>query len=98
WIGLGVGLIGLTSSGVGVVMVAAVGLAVLLRRGWKLALFHTAPLAVVYAAWWLVHRPSTVLYPDGLPAGDAAEAARRYGWLAVTGTFDAIGQNPVIAI
>ena len=34
-------------------MVAVVGLSALLRRGWRAALFHTAPLGLVYVVWWL---------------------------------------------
>jgi hypothetical protein len=50
-IGLLAGLLALMCSGVGVTMVAVVGFAVLLRRGWKLALFHTVPLAACYLVW-----------------------------------------------
>ena len=49
--GLGAGLLGLMCSGVGVTMVGVVGVTVLLRRGWRLALVHTAPLAAVYLVW-----------------------------------------------
>jgi hypothetical protein len=44
-------------SGVGVSMIIAVGVAVLLRRGWRLALVHTAPFAAVYVVWyvWVGH-------------------------------------------
>jgi hypothetical protein len=54
WLGLLAGLAGLMCSGAAVAMTLIVGLAVLLRRGrhgWPVALFHTAPLAVVYFLW-----------------------------------------------
>jgi hypothetical protein len=54
WLGLLAGFAGLLCSGVAVTMTVVVGLAVLLRRGfrgWRVALFHTAPLAVAYALW-----------------------------------------------
>lgn len=38
-------------SGVGVAMVAAVGAAVLIRRGWRAAAMHVGPAAVLYSAW-----------------------------------------------
>ena len=47
------GLAALMSSGVGVTMVVAVGLATVLRRGWRPAVLNTLPLAVVYVAWFL---------------------------------------------
>ena len=49
--GLLAGLLGMMCSGVGVTMVGVVGLAVLLRRGWRPALVHTVPLAACYLVW-----------------------------------------------
>ncbi len=54
WLGLLAGFAGLLCSGVAVTMTIIVGFAVLLRRGrrgWRVALFHTAPLGVAYALW-----------------------------------------------
>jgi hypothetical protein len=45
----------LLCSDVAVVMIAAVGLALLLRRRWRAAALHTAPLAVAYVAWALAY-------------------------------------------
>ena len=56
--GLACGLVALMCSGVAVSTTIGVGAAVLVLRGWRAALAHTAPLAAVYAAWWL-------LAPDG---------------------------------
>jgi hypothetical protein len=50
-LGLLAGLAALMTSGVGVSMVVAVGFAVLLRRGWRPALFHTVPLAACFLVW-----------------------------------------------
>lgn len=58
-LGLLAGLLAVASSGVGVTMVAVVGLAVLLHRGWRAALFHTAPLAALYGAWVLTSDAET---------------------------------------
>ena len=52
-IGLLFGLAALMCSGVGVTMVATVGLAVLLRRGWRMAALHTAPLGAAFLVWWV---------------------------------------------
>jgi hypothetical protein len=54
WLGLCAGLAGLMTSGVGVTMVVVVGIAVLMRRGWAPALFHTVPLGAAYMTWFFV--------------------------------------------
>jgi hypothetical protein len=61
WLALGSGLLGLMCSGVGISMTIVVGIAMLLRRGWRIALLQTAPLAVAYGLWWQ-------LSPKGLAA------------------------------
>jgi hypothetical protein len=52
-LGLTFAVLGLMCSGVAVTMVFIVGLAVLIRRGWRLAILHTAPPAAIFLAWWL---------------------------------------------
>jgi len=59
WLGLGAGLLGLMCSGVAVTMVIVVGIATLLRRGWRAAALNTVPLGVIYAAWWLRYSHGT---------------------------------------
>ncbi|MDQ1510883.1 MAG: hypothetical protein QOG50_2727 [Actinomycetota bacterium] len=51
WLGVLAGLAGLMCSGVALAMTIIVGLAMLLRRGWRIALVHTAPLAAAYLIW-----------------------------------------------
>jgi hypothetical protein len=51
WFALGSGLLGLMCSGVGIAMTAVVAIAMLLRRGWRIALLQTGPLAVAYILW-----------------------------------------------
>ena len=51
YLGVGAGLAGLMCSALGVAMVFVVGVAMLLRRGWRVALGHTVPLAGVYLVW-----------------------------------------------
>lgn len=92
WWGLAAGLGALMCSGVGIVMVGVVALATLVRRGWRMAAFHAAPLAAVYLVWWLVYRPST-------SSGDPGLGAK---WSFVqegaTGVFDAVGRVPVVPV
>jgi hypothetical protein len=52
--GLLAGIAGLLCSGVAISMVIVVGLAVLRRRGWRVASLHTAPLAALYVVWHAV--------------------------------------------
>ncbi len=52
-LGLAAGALALACSGVGIVMAAVVGSAVLARRGWQTALLHVVPLAACYATWLL---------------------------------------------
>ena len=63
WLGLAAGLAGLMCSGVGIAMTIIVGIAVLLRRGWRIALVQTAPLAAAYLIW-------SSLSPKGSTAGE----------------------------
>jgi hypothetical protein len=98
-LGLGCGLVGLMCSGISVAMVAIVGLAVLLRRGWRAAAVHTVPLAVVYAAWWAGYRGDAADQIPSPSAGDVvaftvdlfAETLRGLGQLPGVGAALALG-------
>jgi len=80
------GLASIMCSGVGVSMIIAVGLAVLLMRGWRLALVHTVPFATLYVVWyvWVGH----VGY-DGYHAGPGQIVA--FVRTFVAATFGALG-------
>ena len=56
---LACGLVALMCSGVGMVMVAVTGLALLVRRGWKPAVATAVPLAAVYGTWLLAFGAGT---------------------------------------
>ena len=71
--GLACGLVGLMCSGISVAMVAVVGLAVLLRRGWRVAALHTVPLALIYAAWWRSYRGDAA---DQIPTPEMGDVAQ----------------------
>ncbi len=57
--GLALGALGLMTSGLGTVMVVIVGVAVLIRRGWRMALIHTAPLVALNGLWYVAERKAT---------------------------------------
>ena len=89
WIGLVLGFAALLCSGVAIAMIGVVGLATLLRRGWRMALFHTAPLAVVYVAWYLHYAGS---------AAHASSGSLLVDWLrtGAGAAFDSLGQVPFV--
>jgi len=91
--GLVAGVASLASSGIGVVMVAIVGFAVLLRRGWKTAALHAGSLGAIYLLWYAaVARHHT----SGGSAGprQIAEFSRR----AATETLTNYGQSDIAGL
>ena len=91
--GLLFGIAGLMSSGAGVTMAFVVGLAVLMRRGWRAAAFHLVPLAVLFLAWWLVvgrdaYSPSP---------GSVAEVVK-FVEVGARNAFSQLGQRPGMGI
>ena len=91
--GLGVGLLGLMCSGVGVTMVGVVGLTVLARRGWRLALVHTVPLAACYLVWLVAIGHDG--YGDTNPTGHGV-----FGFVSVglRGTYRSLAQVPGLGV
>jgi hypothetical protein len=93
WLALLAGFAGLVCSGVAVTMTIAVGLAMLLRRGWRVALFHVAPLGVVYTVWWVTEARGAYATPGG-----ALGPWLRFVGTGLGTTFDAMGQLPGVGI
>jgi hypothetical protein len=92
WIGLFFGAAALMTSGAAPVLVVAVGVAALLRRGWKPALFHTAPLAALFGVWYLIEQPHSAVafgYPSISVLAD---------WIMTgeAGIFGAIGHFAIV--
>jgi hypothetical protein len=58
-IGLFLGALGVMTSGLGTVMIVIVGIAALIRRGWRMALVHTVPLIAMNSIWYVVERRLT---------------------------------------
>ena len=94
WLGLVAGLGALMCSGLGVIMVAIVGVAVLLRRGWRAAAFHTVPLAAIFGLWYVIEKPKA-FNPYGRPPLHTVAS-----WIIrfVSDLFVDIGHFPVLAI
>jgi hypothetical protein len=93
-LGLGLGALGVMTSGLGTVMVVIVGIAVLIRRGWRLALVHTVPLVLLNGVWYLAER-------KGTSTGHATEPlAHGINWVS-TGertSFEAFGGSWFVAV
>lgn len=92
-LGVGCGALAIMCSGVGVAMVAVVGVVALFRRGLLIAAVNTVPLGVMYVVWWLVEqplredlfgRPSLTALIDWVISGEI-------------GAFVAIGHFPAVA-
>jgi hypothetical protein len=93
-LGLAAGALGLMASGVGPPLVAMVGVAVLIRRGWRLALVHTVPLAALFVLWSLWQHPLDQGSAEiGTNLGSLAQFVRS----ALVGVFEGMGQSSVVA-
>jgi hypothetical protein len=80
------GALSIMGHNMGVVLVGIVGVAALLRRGWRAAAFHVLPLATMYVAWWLWARPPSGGYVPGM--WRAFADWMRFG---ISGIFTAVG-------
>jgi hypothetical protein len=93
-LGIAAGALALMSSGVGIVMALVAGLAILGRRGWRIAALHTVPLAAMYVVWWLVQQPALTNEFFGRPTVEVVWDWVRNAQIAVflgIGHFDVVG-------
>jgi len=96
WLGLAAGALGLMCSGVGLTMVVVVGVATLLRRSWRMAMFHTLPLAAMYAAWWVVERPSSGSNAADESVGHILGVMVAFVARGVSAAFEGLGSSPLV--
>jgi hypothetical protein len=94
YLGLLAGFAALMCSGVAVTMTVAVGLGVSLRRGWRVALFHTLPIAGVYLCWSLLAPPGGSADEN---AGSIGEVVRFVG-IGLQAAFGRLGQLPGVGL
>ena len=91
--GLGCGIIGLMSSGFGPFFIVGIALMLVLRARWLAAVIAAAPLAVLYAWWYLVYaRDASTTVPPGGNSQIAAFTAR-----ALVATFTGVSGFAVLA-
>jgi hypothetical protein len=86
-LGLGFGVLGLLCSGVAVTMTIVVGLAVLIRRGWRAAALHTLPLAAIYGVWY-----AAIGHEGYTGASATIGELRAFTQTALANVFTRIGQ------
>lgn len=92
-LGLLCGLGALMCSGVGVTTAVIVGLAMLLRRGWRFAALHTFPLGVAYIIWFFAYGRDAYGHPK---ASGAQEA--RFVATGIANGFQRLSQIPGLGI
>ena len=90
-LGVLAGLVGLMMSGIAVSMVFVVGLAVLLRRGWRPALGQVAPLAACYSLWWLAIGHTGQVRQLGPPHSLTVGSVFGFVAMGLRGAFSALG-------
>jgi hypothetical protein len=89
WLVLGIGVVGLMTSGVFLAVAVGFGVATLLRRGVRVAAFYGVPLGTFYLAWYVLYGRDSA-FPVRLDGG-AVSYFRRMLWAV----FDALAQNGV---
>ena len=92
--GIVAGVLALLCSGVGIAMAIVAGVAILGRRGWKVAALHVGPLATAYVLWWSVEHPQLASPGFGRPTPGVV-----FRWVRSSqiGIFLALGHFQVVA-
>jgi hypothetical protein len=92
WLALGVGIVGLMTSGVFPPILVGFGVTTLLRRGARVTAFYALPLGVIYMAWYLRYgREETTPF-------ELSTQAIRFAGRMFAATFDAFAQGGVGAV
>jgi hypothetical protein len=92
--GVAAGLAALMCSGVAVPLVLAVALATFVRRGARIALVHTLPLAVVFSAWWFgIDRRQD----RTISLNSSLSLVARFVTNGVVATLEGVGQSRLVA-
>jgi hypothetical protein len=96
--GLGIvaGIAAVMCSAVGVAMIPVVAIAVLLRRGWRVAALQVVPVVSTFAVWYVLARPSasTTAEPEGTTLGTVVRKVAEWDLRGEVSTFEAMGGVP----
>jgi hypothetical protein len=98
WLGLLAGTAAMLCSGIGTVTVIAVGVAVFLRRGVRLALAHCVPLIALYLTWFVALGYDDYRQTRRQHGSPTIPRAVQFAGEMITSTFRALGQIPVVGI
>ena len=95
WLAIVAGLAGMMCSGVGVTMAIVVAIAMLLRRGWRIALMQAAPLGAAYLVW-------SVASPKGYDTVDYGTHSPvliiKFAVIGAGSAFGRLGQVPGLGV
>jgi hypothetical protein len=99
WYGLALGGLALLTSGQAPPLILATGIAVLWRRGWRQAAFHTVPLGIIYGIWYVLAGASlhSLEVTDGvtIPSATVGDVGH-FVWTAALSLFESVGHFPII--
>jgi hypothetical protein len=98
WLGLAAGAAALLCSGVGITMLAVVGVSTLLRRGWRAAAFHVVPLAVLVGVWLAIEQPETNRNPVGAGTATIAGKVAAFVGTGIWATFGAVSHYSFLGL
>ncbi len=93
-VGLVLGALGVMSSGIGTIMILIVGIGVLIRRGWRMALVHTVPLVALDVLWYTIEGQWTSGRHSHSVLGDAV----RWNISGERAVFAALGGYAVVGV
>jgi hypothetical protein len=93
---VGLLIVGLMFSGIGVTMVIVVALAAALRRRWPAAALTVVVPGIVYGAWYLAEGQDAPEGPLQKPFGDALLDVPEYVWKGLSGAIDGLTDLEVI--
>lgn len=96
--GVVAGIGALMCSAVGVAMIPVVAVAVLLRRGVRVALLHVVPLLVVYGSWYLWQQPRTTVRPDDVGTVDVVGNVLRWDVDGFAAGLGHLAGGPVLGV
>jgi hypothetical protein len=88
WLGLAVGVVGLMTSAVFVPIVAGFGVAVLMRRGPRVAAFYILPLALIFSVWYAFYGRD-----DGSLSLSSPDEAIRFVLRMLSGALTSLAQS-----
>ena len=92
WLALGVGVVGLMTSGIFLPFLVGFGVTTLLRRGGRVLVFYALPLGAIFAAWYLAYGR------EGAAPLEATGRTLRFAVRMFSATFDALAQGDIGAL